>query len=516
MHIELSAILPSLPHRRAAGQEEPQKATDLLGKVRENSRGKNNDQDPYKTVETAPTSSPNRLEKPGVTRRLDSGKQLSPGAAVKRQNAEQRLPDRGIENKPSTPLLGVPAFDDIQLPFVFHNVLTPFDIPHQAIRGSASAREGDSSPVNSEIPQRPLGIKAEGEESPKTAVPSIPSRLSVRMAGKPKTPQGGRNFPSVPNQHEVPEIAKDLIERLRSHMEGKNPSTSRIPENALRAFLEKERVQETIVEWATQLIREGVPHRTVFHALHKLFDAEHEVETRTPSTIAPENAFDLHKIWKRIVRGRHTHVFDQIEHVERRENEPTKALISEPSVVNFEVEKESIEKPTTLRSEDGIRHSMPSELSPHVVSPSTPESRAVQRIETRPLMNTVIERLQEMLESKREKTVTIQLDPPELGKLSITVRTRGQRVETEILVSHPDVRTVLEANREQLVHALNSRGLHLGGMHIGSQANPHRESLPSAVTPMPPVWRQEGISKAGNLRPHSLIWFRTSELDFSV
>lgn len=516
MHIELSAILPSLPQRRLTGQEAPQKATDLLGKVRENSRGKENGQSQNNSVETVFSSSPNRLDTPQITRRIDLGKELDPGAAGIGLNAEQRLPDRGGKEGPSIPLLGVPPFDSIELPFYPPTSPTFAPVPHPVTRGSSEQREVILSPTNPENPQRPVGIKAEGEASPNTAIPLIPSRLLVRMSGKPSTPEGGRNFPSIPNQHEVPEIAKDLLNRLRSHIEGEKPETSHVPGNVLRSLFERGDAEDTIIEWATRLIREGVPHRTVFHALRSLFEVEHESDTRAPSSIAPKNALDLQKVWERIVGGRDTHVFDTIERIEHRENAPITAVVSEPSIIDSEVEQESVEKPATPRSENGIRNSMPNEISPHSVSPSTPENRPMQRIETRPLLNTVIERLQEALENRREKTITIQLDPPELGKLSVTVRTQGHRVETEILVSHPDVRTVLEANREQLVHALNSRGLHLGGMHIGAQANPHRDSLPLSVIPVPPVWRHEGVSSVENLRPHSMIWFRTSGLDFSV
>ncbi|HWP31399.1 MAG TPA: flagellar hook-length control protein FliK [Fimbriimonadales bacterium] len=514
MHIELSAILPSLPQRRPTGQEAPQKATYLLGKVRENVKRDDNDQGQQNTVEKAPASSPNRLVTSKITRRASIGKQSDPGAAGIEQNAEQRLPDRGYQEKPSIPLLGVPFFGGIELPFYLSNTPVSAAIPHTAIRDSAEQREVNSSPANPGDPHRPVGMKSEDGESPRVAIPLIPSRLLIRMSGNPSTPEGGRNLPSSPNQNEVPEIAKDLINRLRSHIEGETPETSHVPENVLRSRSERGGTEETIVEWVSRLIREGVPHRTVLRALRSLFEAEQQSETRAPLSIAPENALDLHNMWERI-RGRHTHA-ENIERVEHRENEPIKAFISEPSIIDFDVEQESVERPATPRSENGIRNSMPGEISPHAVSPSTPDNRPMQRIETRPLLNTVIERLQEMLESKREKTITIQLDPPELGKLSVTVRTQGHRVETEILVSHPDVRTVLEANREQLVHALNSRGLHLGGMHIGAQANPHRDSMPFSVAPVPPVWRHEGISTAENLRPNSLVWFRTSGLDFSV
>ncbi|MCL6623497.1 MAG: flagellar hook-length control protein FliK, partial [Fimbriimonadales bacterium] len=85
------------------------------------------------------------------------------------------------------------------------------------------------------------------------------------------------------------------------------------------------------------------------------------------------------------------------------------------------------------------------------------------------LWHSVAERLARLMESDQVKTLELRLDPPELGRVHLTVHAWGNRIDAEISVSHGEVRQYLEAHREQIAMALQSRGLELASLTVSSQ-----------------------------------------------
>ncbi len=71
------------------------------------------------------------------------------------------------------------------------------------------------------------------------------------------------------------------------------------------------------------------------------------------------------------------------------------------------------------------------------------------------------------------RTVTLRLDPPEMGTIDVTVRARGRSVDTTLVTQHDWVRQVVEMNKPQLESQLNQRGLDLGAFDVSSQARAH-------------------------------------------
>lgn len=123
----------------------------------------------------------------------------------------------------------------------------------------------------------------------------------------------------------------------------------------------------------------------------------------------------------------------------------------------------------------------------------------------------VINRIEQMLDDRRGHTVTIRLDPPELGTIDLTVKTVNGRVDTQIIVSNTDVRQFVEANRELLAQALANRGLELGSMSVGAQAHGNGQAQTSAK-PFAPAWRPE-VQSATTLTTR---WSTATALDFSA
>ncbi|HRJ26461.1 MAG TPA: flagellar hook-length control protein FliK [Fimbriimonadaceae bacterium] len=95
-------------------------------------------------------------------------------------------------------------------------------------------------------------------------------------------------------------------------------------------------------------------------------------------------------------------------------------------------------------------------------------------------------------------TVQILLNPEELGSILISVKNLGQKFDAEIVTTHDHVRASLEAGRNQLVQAVEAKGLSLGQFSLSSQSDAsslgqsspqshhsHPESGPRAQTSSP-------------------------------
>lgn len=133
------------------------------------------------------------------------------------------------------------------------------------------------------------------------------------------------------------------------------------------------------------------------------------------------------------------------------------------------------------------------------------------------LINKVSEQIKELFEMKQPRSLTLRLDPPELGRIDLTVRTVGQRVEANIMASNADVRALMENNREQLLRALQNHGLELGSMFIGHGNGSREETHKDAAAARTLSWRPEAVSgtAASSVSADYGMW-RTSGVDVTV
>jgi flagellar hook-length control protein FliK len=129
------------------------------------------------------------------------------------------------------------------------------------------------------------------------------------------------------------------------------------------------------------------------------------------------------------------------------------------------------------------------------------------------LMANVIDRIQQMVDGRREQSVTIRLDPPELGSIDVTVKTVNGRVDTQIVASNADVRAFVEANREMLSQMLANRGLELGSMSVGTHGNGSGQSHDSQKLNAP-IWKPDVAATAVSLGFTS--WNANGALDLSA
>jgi len=83
-----------------------------------------------------------------------------------------------------------------------------------------------------------------------------------------------------------------------------------------------------------------------------------------------------------------------------------------------------------------------------------------------PVIHKVTEQIADLASSAR-KSLTLRLDPPDLGAVDITVHSRGSKIEAYVVASNSAVRTALQANRHALTEALAQHGLELSSLLVG-------------------------------------------------
>lgn len=153
-------------------------------------------------------------------------------------------------------------------------------------------------------------------------------------------------------------------------------------------------------------------------------------------------------------------------------------------------------------------------LRSQAASHRAPDVVVREKLEVLPLADRIINEVRKWMEDGNGKKITVRLDPPELGSLSVTVRTIGSRVETTILASNLEVRAWLDNNRNDLVSALAKGGLELGSMNVGADARQQSQGQRTDTAIHPPMWRPEPVEPIETPR-YQPQWKR-SALDYSV
>lgn len=83
----------------------------------------------------------------------------------------------------------------------------------------------------------------------------------------------------------------------------------------------------------------------------------------------------------------------------------------------------------------------------------------------------IIDRMESMVLGKKSGTVTIKLDPIDMGSVTLTIKSFGSKIDTDIKASNDDVRAALNVHKNVLVSTIESRGLTMNSFTIGQEAN---------------------------------------------
>ncbi len=103
------------------------------------------------------------------------------------------------------------------------------------------------------------------------------------------------------------------------------------------------------------------------------------------------------------------------------------------------------------------------ELAPSPVEPKLDTSKTLRQVS---------DEIANLAQHRSGGTVRILLQPEELGSILITVKSFGQKFDADITTTHEQVRSALDLGRSQLIAAVESRGLSMGSLNVGTHSQP--------------------------------------------
>ncbi len=115
-----------------------------------------------------------------------------------------------------------------------------------------------------------------------------------------------------------------------------------------------------------------------------------------------------------------------------------------------------------------------SESAPRTIESTVLRQAATQAVSS--VHESIVDHIQEIAASQGRGRVVIRLQPEDLGTITVSVRSFGQRVEADIRASNDTVRDALVASRGDLVQSVESKGLSLGSFNVGHEAGSDRQT----------------------------------------
>lgn len=155
--------------------------------------------------------------------------------------------------------------------------------------------------------------------------------------------------------------------------------------------------------------------------------------------------------------------------------------VSEPKLASGTKSAEVTDQKVELEDaseKEVLAKTEPKETEPTLFARHTETTRRTTGVEARPsitdkqsfeVTKRVVETVQELAAMRGRNTVTLRLNPEELGTLTLTVSSSQENVEAKVTASHEAVRHALAAHRDQLVQSIESRGLELGSFSVGHE-----------------------------------------------
>ena len=110
------------------------------------------------------------------------------------------------------------------------------------------------------------------------------------------------------------------------------------------------------------------------------------------------------------------------------------------------------------------------EVAKSEATQSTEKVKSEPNRELEKVIPQIVDRAERLLASKRPGAMTLYLEPRNLGEITVTVQTRAGRLDTEIKATNEAVRAHLDNHKQELVEQVAARGIQLGSLNVGSQA----------------------------------------------
>lgn len=140
-------------------------------------------------------------------------------------------------------------------------------------------------------------------------------------------------------------------------------------------------------------------------------------------------------------------------------------LPEEPSVKPEEPADTAEPLPTGQNQVD----SRPIRAGSHVNTPEGPQLR----LDTHNMVRELADRLQMMAAARQKEGVVVQLEPPNLGQITLLVKPEGNAVTAEISATHDQVRQALIDSQPQLQRRLELRGVVVADVSVSAETSNH-------------------------------------------
>ncbi len=136
------------------------------------------------------------------------------------------------------------------------------------------------------------------------------------------------------------------------------------------------------------------------------------------------------------------------------------------------------------------------EVAKSEATQSTEKVKSEPNRELEKVIPQIVDRAERLLASKRPGAMTLYLEPRNLGEITVTVQTRAGRLDTEIKATNEAVRAHLDNHKQELVEQVAARGIQLGSLNVGSQAQQNGAQHQQAQTQFEDSRRQAVLTQA--------------------
>lgn len=132
-------------------------------------------------------------------------------------------------------------------------------------------------------------------------------------------------------------------------------------------------------------------------------------------------------------------------------------LRSEPPTTSTPIAPAHTTTPTTLHASNGVEGATP----PHAAEPNWGAAEQVAQ------------HIERMVYERERNSLTVRLDPPELGTVEIRIQATGGEVQAWLSAERDLTRQMLQQAQQYLREHLESRGLQLSHFDVGTQSQFH-------------------------------------------
>lgn len=139
-------------------------------------------------------------------------------------------------------------------------------------------------------------------------------------------------------------------------------------------------------------------------------------------------------------------------------------------------------------------------IQPKTADLTGPEVKTEAKVETsvRTGLAEAAERVTDFIRARRPGSVTVSLNPEDLGSITVKVAIQGQKIDLDVNATDDRVRHAMSAHRGEFIQQLDTKGMSLGEFRMGSEAQ--SQTNQQAQHQDQPEAQRKDFQRAVNLR----------------